>query len=99
VCCASCVETIHRPDRRVVVGGDAALHGPPRVLHPCRCDAPDPEAARMEPLEIPLAPLMAEGRVLVVCPECDYHLLAVVAEQNDREDNAPAGGAYPGGAG
>ena len=66
------------PDRRVLVRLEPAPRGPVRVLHPCRCDAPDPERARHEPLDVPLAPLLAEGRCLVICPECDYHLLAVV---------------------
>jgi hypothetical protein len=74
-------ELMVRPDRRIVVQLEPLPRGPVHVLHPCRCDAPDPEAARMEPLEVPLVPLLAEGRCLVVCPECDYHLLAVAAEE------------------
>jgi hypothetical protein len=68
------------PDRRLVVRLVATATEPVRVLHPCRCDAPDPEAARMEPLEAPLSALREEGRVLVVCPECEYRLLVVVAD-------------------
>ena len=45
------------------------------VMHPCRCDAPDPEAARMERLTIPLTPLLTEGRASVSCPECEYRVL------------------------
>ena len=68
------------PDRRLTVRLDAAATDPVRVLHPCRCDAPDPEAARMEPLEAPLAALREQGRVLVVCPECEYQLLVVATD-------------------
>jgi len=34
----------------------------------------------MEPLEAPLSALREEGSVLVVCPECEYRLLVVVAD-------------------
>ena len=66
------------PDLQLSVMIDPARSAPLRVLHPCRCDAPDPEAARMEPLEVPLAPLVADGRTLVACPECEYRVLVLL---------------------
>lgn len=71
------------PDLRLVVSADRLDAGPLQVLHPCRCDAPDPETARMEPLDVPLEPLRAEGRALVVCPECDTRVLVVAAGRGD----------------
>jgi hypothetical protein len=59
-------------DRHVTVTVDPCTPAPVRLLHPCRCDAPDPEAARMEPLDVPLVPLLAAGEVRVTCPECEY---------------------------
>jgi hypothetical protein len=67
------------PDLRIVVASDATSAEPLFVMHPCRCDAPDPESTRMEPLEVPLPTLRDEGRVLVVCPECDSRVLVLVA--------------------
>jgi hypothetical protein len=67
------------PDLRIVIAVDAAAAEPPHVMHPCRCDAPDPEATRMEPLEVPLTALQNEGRALVVCPECDSRVLIIAA--------------------
>lgn len=66
------------PDLRLRVRPGEAGAPSMRVMHPCRCDAPDPEHARMEPLDILLAPLREQGQHLVVCPECDYHILAVL---------------------
>ena len=66
------------PDLQIVITPDRARSAPVRVTHPCRCDAPDPEAARMEPLEIPLAALLASGRALAICPECEYRVLALL---------------------
>ena len=71
---------LHRPDRRVAVRSAAITSGPLRVPHPCRCDAPDPEATRFEPLAVPVGPLLAQGQCLVICPECDYHLLVTLAD-------------------
>jgi hypothetical protein len=56
----------------------AGTSGVRRVMHPCRCDAPDPEAARMEPLDLPLDDLDVTGRALGRCAECDYRVLVVV---------------------
>ncbi|MGD9890990.1 MAG: hypothetical protein AB7R89_24080 [Dehalococcoidia bacterium] len=78
------MNTDQAPDLRIVVSLDAADAEPLHVLHPCRCDAPDPEATRMEPLEVPLTTLRRAGRALVVCPECDSHVL-VLAAGRERE--------------
>jgi hypothetical protein len=67
------------PDLRIVVALDPSESGPLIVMHPCRCDAPDPESTRMEPIEVPRDPLQQEGRALVTCPECDSHIAVVVA--------------------
>ncbi len=64
-------------DSRVTVALEPGALDPAVVLHPCRCDAPDPEAARWEPLAVLLGPLRETGRSLVICPECDFRLLAV----------------------
>jgi hypothetical protein len=66
----------HDYDLRLIVPAGAV--GVRRVLHPCRCDAPDPEAARLEPLEVPLADMAGTGRTLVACAECDYRVLVEV---------------------
>lgn len=66
------------PDLTLRVRPDTATAPVMRVVHPCRCDAPDPEQARMEPLDISLAPLREQGQSLAVCPECDYHILALL---------------------
>ena len=66
-----------QPDLRVTVRLERASTAPVRVMHPCRCDAPDPEASRMEPLEAPAAQLLAEGQMLLTCPECEYRVLVV----------------------
>lgn len=73
----------HDPDLRIVIALDATNSEPLFVMHPCRCDAPDPEASHMEPIEAPLAVLHAEGHALVICPECDSHILIVVAGRSD----------------
>jgi hypothetical protein len=70
------------PDVRIGVTLDAAEE-PMFVMHPCRCDAPDPEASRMEPIEVPLTPLREDGRVLLVCPECDCHVLVVASGSDE----------------
>lgn len=75
------------PNLRLVVTIDPHRPEPIRVMHPCRCDAPDPEAARMEPLEVPPAPLIAAGRAVVTCPECDYQVL-VIATPKPWDDHA-----------
>ncbi len=64
-------------DRRVVLKGDLAAVAVVRVMHPCRCDAPDPEATRMEPLDVPVATLLSDTHYLAVCSECEYRLLVV----------------------
>ena len=66
------------PDLQLSVTIDPAGSAPLRVLHPCRCDAPDPEAVRMEPLEVPVATLVVDGRTLVTCPECEYRVLVLL---------------------
>jgi hypothetical protein len=82
---------IVRPNRHIFVQPEALQRGSVHVLHPCRCDAPDPEAARIEPLEVPLGPLLAEGRSLVTCRECDYLVLAVLAGAQTRHDDRTCG--------
>lgn len=77
--------TMNEPDRRLVVRLDPVAPLVAAVQHPCRCDAPDPETARYEPLVVPVGPLLAHGRCLVVCPECDYHLLVTVAGSETSE--------------
>lgn len=74
---------MQEPDRRITISLDPPPYDPVRVLHPCRCDAPDPEATRYEPLEIPLTPLREHGSYQITCPECDYHLHAVAAPRRD----------------
>ena len=64
-------------DLRITVSLDPGAPDPTVVRHPCRCDAPDPEAVRWEPLAVPLAPLREAGRSMVICPECDFRILAV----------------------
>lgn len=63
---------------RTSVAPAAARAGPVRVMHPCRCDAPDPEESRMEPVDVPAALLLSQGRVIVTCLECEYRVLVVV---------------------
>jgi hypothetical protein len=67
------------PGLRIVIALDSTDSEPLFVLHPCRCDAPDPESTRMEPLEVPMAMLHDDGRALVVCLECDSHVLVLAA--------------------
>jgi hypothetical protein len=71
------------PDRRIVIALKSTAD-PLLIMHPCRCDAPDPESTRLEPLEVPRDKIQTEGRVLVVCPECDSHVL-VIAAGRERE--------------
>lgn len=66
-------------DMQVWVSLPAGSGGKLRVLHPCRCDAPDPEAARMEPLDVPVERLRADGRCTVVCPECETRVVVHLA--------------------
>ncbi len=66
------------PDLQLAVAIYPARSAPLCVMHPCRCDAPDPEAARMEPLAVPLATLVADGHALVICPECEYRVLVLL---------------------
>jgi hypothetical protein len=68
-------------DLRVRVRLEPGAPDPALVRHPCRCDAPDPEAARWEPLAVPLGPLREAGRAVVTCPECDFRVLAVAARR------------------
>jgi hypothetical protein len=70
-------EDAARPDLELHVPLDPARTEPVWVMHPCRCDAPDPEAARMERLTVPLGPLLEEGRATATCPECEFRVLVV----------------------
>lgn len=69
------------PSLRLVVSAEAARSGRLRVMHPCRCDAPDPEEARMEPIDVPVRLLLSEGRAIVGCVECEYRVLVVLAPE------------------
>jgi hypothetical protein len=68
----------HEPvDYRVWIATKAVTGDSVRVLHPCRCDAPDPEARPMEPITVPAQPLAAAGRHLAECPECGSRVLVI----------------------
>jgi hypothetical protein len=64
-------------DLRITVSLDSGAPDPMVVRHPCRCDAPDPESTRWEPLAVPLGSLREAGRSIVICPECDFRILVV----------------------
>ena len=66
-------------DYRVWVDAEAVAGESVRVLHPCRCDAPDPEARPMEPLMVPAEPLAVTGQYLTECPECGSRVLVLRA--------------------
>ncbi len=67
-------------DIELHVSRQRAAESPPSVLHPCRCDAPDPEAARWVPIQIDGAALLRDGQLTYECPECAYVLRAVLVE-------------------
>lgn len=67
-------------DIELYVSRQRATDDPPRVLHPCRCDAPDPEATRWLPIQVDGAALLRDGAYTYECPDCAYVLHAVLGE-------------------